>query len=185
MALNKNVEKVLNDQINKEFWSAYLYLSMANYFEDLGFKGFANWMTVQFQEEQDHAFKIIDFINQRNGRVLLQPIEEVPVSWKGVLDTFEDTLAHEEAVTASINNCMSVALEEKDYAASNFLQWYVDEQVEEEANDTDIIDKLKIMKENGNGLYMLDKELAARTYVPLATSANSTGTTTTTATPAV
>ncbi|MRT93607.1 ferritin [Ancylomarina sp. 16SWW S1-10-2] len=165
MALNKNVEEILNKQINAEFWSAYFYLSMATYLNDNGMSGFANWMKVQFEEETSHAMKMIDFINERGGRVILQPIAEVPSEWSDILNIFEDTLKHEEEVTGLINECVNVAIEVKDHATVNFLQWFVDEQVEEEAGVTEIIDQLKMIGCKGNGLYMMDKEFKSRVFV--------------------
>ncbi|MCT4604353.1 MAG: ferritin [Marinifilum sp.] len=165
MAINKNVEKVLNDQINAEFWSAYFYLSMSNYFNANGMPGFANWMKVQFEEETFHAMKMMDFVNERGGRVILQPIAEVPAEWDGVLNIYEETLAHEEKVTSLIDNCVNVAMAEKDHATVNFLKWFVDEQVEEEATVGEIIDQLKMFNCEGQGLYMLDKEFKTRSFV--------------------
>ncbi len=165
MAINKNVEKILNEQINAEFWSAYFYLSMSNYFNATGMPGFANWMKVQFEEETFHAMKMLDYINERSGRVILEPIVEVPSEWDGVLNIYEETLKHEEKVTSLINGCMDVAIAEKDHATVNFLQWFVDEQVEEEAGVNEIIDQLKMFKGEGHGLYMMDKEFKARTFV--------------------
>ena len=165
MALNKNVEKILNEQITAEFWSAYFYLSMSNYFNANGMSGFANWMKVQFEEETSHAMKMLDFINERGGRVILEPIVEVPSEWDGVLNIFEDTLKHEEEVTSLINGCVNVAIAEKDHATVNFLQWFVDEQVEEEAGVSEIIDHLKMIGCQGNGLYMMDKDFKSRVFV--------------------
>ena len=165
MALNKNVEAILNNQINKEFWSAYFYLSMSNYLNTNGMSGFANWMKVQFAEETSHAMKMMDFVNERGGRVILDPIAEVPSEWEGVLNIYEETLKHEEIVTGLINECVNVAIEEKDHATVNFLQWFVDEQVEEEAGVSEIIDQLKMIGCQGNGLYMIDKEFKSRVFV--------------------
>ena len=165
MALNKNVEKILNQQINAEFWSAYFYLSMSTYLNANGMSGFANWMKVQFEEETSHGMKMVDFVNERGGRVILQPIAEVPSEWNDILNVFEDTLKHEEEVTNLINGCVNVAIEEKDHASVNFLQWFVDEQVEEEAGVTEIIDQLKMIGCKGNGLYMMDKEFKTRVFV--------------------
>jgi ferritin len=165
MALNKNVEKILNEQINAEFWSAYFYLSMSTYLNANGMSGFSNWMKVQFEEETSHAMKMLDFINERGGRVILKPITEVPSEWDNILNIFEETLKHEEIVTGLINECVNVAIEEKDHATVNFLQWFVDEQVEEEAGVTEIIDQLKMIGCQGNGLYMMDKEFKSRVFV--------------------
>lgn len=164
MKLHKKVEEVLNKQINAELWSAYFYLSMSTYFESEGFGGFANWMRIQYQEETSHAMKILDYVNERGGRVILEPIAEVQTSWNNVQEVFEATYEHECHVTELINNCVSVAMEEKDYATSNMLQWFVDEQVEEEANVSAILDELKLLGGAGHGLFMMNREMAGRTF---------------------
>lgn len=164
MALKKRVEDKLNAQINAELWSAYLYLSMSNYLADQGLNGFATWMKVQYEEETFHAMHMIDYINERGGRVLLQPIAEVQTEWKDLLDVFEDTLKHEEHVTALINECMDVAIEERDHATQSFLKFYVDEQVEEEASVGDLLSNIKMTGAKGNGVFFLDKECASRTF---------------------
>jgi ferritin len=162
MKINKKVEEVLNKQVNAEFWSAYLYLSMAAWCESKGFKGFANWMRVQFHEETTHALKIYNFILERAGEVKLQPIAEVKTSWDSLLKIMEETYEHECKVTALINNCYEVSLAEKDYATSTMLQWFIDEQVEEESNALEIIDVLKITGEKSGGVFYLDKKLGSR-----------------------
>lgn len=162
--LNKRVEDALNAQINAELWSAYLYLSMAAYCHKEGWGGMANWFEIQFKEEQDHAKIMYNYIVQRGGRVELKAIDAVPLEWKSALDVFESTLAHEQKVTALINDLYTVALDERDYASQSMLKWFVDEQVEEEENAQAIIDHLRLIKDNGYGLFMLDKELGARVY---------------------
>ena len=162
--LSKKVEEALNAQINAEFWSAYLYLSMSAYFAADGKPGFANWFKIQFQEEQDHALRFFNYINDRGGRVTLKPIAKVAHAWKSPLDAFEDTLKHEKEVTAMINNLVAIAKEENDYATESMLKWFVDEQVEEEATAQSYIDALKMIKDNGFGIYTLDKELQTRAY---------------------
>lgn len=164
--MNKRVEEAINKQINAELYSAYLYASMAAYFQSEGLPGFANWMRVQFQEEQFHGFKFFDWICERGGRVVLEAIEGPQKEWKDAVDVYETTLKHEQLVTSLINNLMSVAIEEKDYATVNLLQWFVNEQVEEEANATKILDELRMVYGNGHGMLMLDRELATRVYVP-------------------
>lgn len=164
--LNKNVEAAINKQINAELYSAYLYLSMAAYFEAENLSGFANWMRVQFEEEQFHALKMFDFINERGGRVQLAPIEGPKVEWTNIIEVFEDTLAHERHVTDLINNLVDVAMAERDHASGNFLKWYVDEQVEEEANVEKLLFQLRLIEGKGQGLLMLDRELATRTFTP-------------------
>ena len=170
--LNKKIEEALNAQINAEMWSAYLYLSMAAFCHTNGNPGMGHWFEVQFQEEQDHAKILFNYVIQRNGKVDLKAIKEVPTTWESVLDVFESTLKHEQTVTALINNLFALTTQENDYATQSMLKWYIDEQVEEEENATNIIDNLKMIKDNGYGLYMLDKELGARTYTQAAPLAN-------------
>lgn len=162
--ISKKVEDAINAQINAELWSAYLYLSMSANFEAAGRKGIANWYKVQFQEEQAHAEIFMNHLYARGGRVVLQPIDGVPAHWDSPLAAFTDTLAHEQKVTALINNLYSIAEEEKDYAARGMLDWFVSEQVEEEETAQDLIDRFALVGDNGYGIYMLDQELAARTY---------------------
>lgn len=170
--LNKRIEDALNEQINAEFWSAYFYLSMSSYLAHAGYPGFAKWFNVQFQEEQAHAQIYVNYVLSRGGRVVLKPIAEVKSEWTSVLNCFEETLEHENKVTSLINNLYSIALEEKDFATQSMLKWFIDEQVEEEKNAQEIIDNLKMIKDNGYGLYMIDKELGARTFVTPAPLAN-------------
>ena len=172
--LNKKIEEALNAQINAEMWSAYLYLSMAAFCHANGNPGMGHWFEVQFQEEQDHAKILFNYVIQRNGKVDLKAIKEVPTTWESVLDVFESTLKHEQTVTALINNLFALTTQENDYATQSMLKWFVDEQVEEEENAQNIIDNLKMIKDNGYGIYMLDKELGARTYTEAAPLANST-----------
>jgi ferritin len=163
--LKKSVESAINQQINAEFYSAYLYLSMSAYFQSIGLAGYANWMRIQFQEETAHATHFFDYVNERGGRVQLTPIAEVVVDFNGVVDVFEKTLAHEQKVTSLINNLIDVAIAEGDHATRSFLQWYVDEQVEEEANVEQILNNLKLIKGEGQGLLMMDREMQARVFV--------------------
>ncbi|MGM9843350.1 MAG: ferritin [Muribaculaceae bacterium] len=172
--LSKKMEDALNEQINAELWSAYLYLSMGMNFEAAGRPGVANWFRIQFKEEQDHATIFMNYINSRGGRVVLKPIAEVPTEWCCPLEAFKATLEHERKVTALINNLYALAEEEKDYATREHLKWFVTEQVEEEENAQELIDKFTLIGDNGMGHYMLDQELAARVYTtpsPLANSA--------------
>ncbi|MGN1375834.1 MAG: ferritin [Prevotella sp.] len=162
--LNKKVEDALNAQINAELWSAYLYLSMSAYCHSAGQPGMANWFEVQFSEEQDHAKILFNYINSRGGRVTLKPIDAVPTEWNSVLDVFENTLAHEQKVTSLINDLFALTTAENDFATQSMLKWFIDEQVEEEESAQEIIDNIKMIKDNGYGIYMLDKELGARTY---------------------
>ena len=163
--LNKKVEEALNAQINAEMWSAYLYLSMSAWCAADGKPGMANWFEVQFQEEQDHARILFNYVIQRGGRVTLRPIEAVPTEWKSALDVMENTLAHEQKVTGLINDLFALSTAENDYATQSMLKWFIDEQVEEEENAQNLIDNLRMLGDgSGYGLYMLDKELAARSY---------------------
>ncbi len=166
--LNKKIEEALNEQINAEMWSAYLYLSMSAYCHSIGQPGMANWFEIQFQEEQDHAKILFNYVNSRDGRVTLKPIAEVPTEWDGILDVFKSTLKHEQKVTALINKLYALTHEENDFATQSMLKWFIDEQVEEEENAKTIIDNIKMIKDNGYGIYMLDKELGARTYTQAA-----------------
>lgn len=163
--LAKRMEEELNKQINAEYWSAYFYLSMSAYLDNEGLAGAASWMRVQYQEEISHALKFFDYIIQRGGKVDLRPIAEVPKKWNGIINIFEETLNHEQKVTSLIYNLMDVANEEKDHAAKSFLQWYVDEQVEEEAGVKTILDQLKMVEGKGNGLFLIDKDLGQRVFV--------------------
>ncbi|MCH5219999.1 MAG: ferritin [Muribaculaceae bacterium] len=171
--ISNKVQEAINNQINAEFWSAYLYLSMAQFFHANGRQGLANWFDIQFKEEQAHAQILINYLNSRGGRVLLKAIDSVPTEWKSELDAFEAVLAHEEKVTAMINNLYSIAESEHDYATRGRLDWFVSEQVEEEETARTIIDRLKLIGDNGLAMYTLDTELGARTYTepsPLATN---------------
>jgi len=162
---NGKMLSALNEQINAEQYSAFLYLSMSAWCEDKGLSGFANWMYVQYQEELTHANKFFNYINERSGKVELKAIEQVPTEFESVISIVEKTLEHEKKVTSLINNLMDIAVEERDHATQSFLQWFVDEQVEEEANVEELLDSLKLTKGEGNGLFMLDRELKQRTFV--------------------
>lgn len=162
--LSTKIEEALNAQINAELWSAYLYLSMSAYCHTSGYDGIGSWFYVQFQEEQDHAKILFNYIIRRNGNVKLEPIAAVPTTWESLLDVFKKAYAHEQKVTGLINKLYGLTHEENDFASQSMLKWFVDEQVEEEENTKKIIDDLKMIEGNGYGLYMLDKELGARTY---------------------
>ena len=164
--IKKRLEEVINKQINAELYSAYLYLSMAAYFEDANLPGFANWMRVQFEEEQFHAMKFMDYLIERGGRVHLDAIEKPRFEWNNAIEVFEETLTHEQHVTALINNIAEVAEEEKDRANQNLLIWFIDEQVEEEGAAEKILNDLKMIGGQGHGMLMLDREFATRTFVP-------------------
>jgi ferritin len=172
--LSKNLHDAINAQINAELWSAYLYLAMSMDAEAKGLKGVANWFYVQYLEEQDHARIFMNYLNSRDAKVRLMPIEEVPDTWDSVLAMFTQTLAHEKKVTALINNLAAIANDDRDFASINRLVWFIDEQVEEEENAREMIAAVEAVEGNKYGMYMLDKELATRTYAqpsPLATSA--------------
>lgn len=162
--MDEKLRAEMNEQINKELYSAYLYQSMMAHFEAQGLTGIAHWMRVQSMEEVLHAYKFYDYIIERGGKVQLLPIEGPPTEWASPLAAFEQVLEHEKFVTSRINHLMDIALELRDHAAVSFLQWYVDEQVEEEASAEAIIQKLRLIGDNGNGLLMLDKELGMRVF---------------------
>jgi len=169
--MNKTIQKAINRQINEEFFSAYLYMSMAAYFESINLKGFANWMRVQVQEELIHATKFFNFILNRGGKVELDAIEAPQKEWDSPLAAFQAALEHENHITGCINGLVDIAIKESDHAANNLLQWYVSEQVEEEANVTSIVENLKLMGDAKGGLFMMDRELATRTLPPTAMAA--------------
>ena len=162
--LSQNLYKAINDQINAELWSAYLYLSMSMDCEAKGYKGIANWFYVQFQEEQAHARIFMNYLNSIDAKVELLPIAEVKTSWDSVLDMFKQTLEHEKKVTGMINNIAFIANEDKDYAAINRINWFIDEQVEEEESAREMITTFEAVEGNKYGMYMIDKELATRVY---------------------
>ncbi|WP_029898563.1 ferritin [Desulfohalovibrio reitneri] len=161
--LCKEMEQALNDQIKWELWSGYMYLSMSAYFDDQGLSGFAQWMKNQAAEELFHATKFFDYVNEAGGRVKLQTVEEPPHEWESALDVFKEGLKHERKVTSMINDLVDLAIKHKDHATNNFLQWFVGEQVEEEASFDELVGKLKLVGDGG-ALYMLDKELGARVF---------------------
>ncbi len=162
--ISKKLEEALNGQINAELYSSYLYLSMSSCFQSINLAGFANWMRAQAQEELVHAMKFYDFVNERGGKVILGPVEGPPSKWDSPLAVFEYTLHHEEKVTAMINDLVNMAIEERDHASNIFLQWFVTEQVEEEASADEVVQKLKLIGDQGNGLFMIDRELAQRVF---------------------
>ena len=168
--LNPKIQDAFNKQINAEVFSSYLYLSMSTYFDSQNLKGMANWMLIQAQEELQHAMKFLDFINERGGRVLLTQVEGPKTEWNSPLDVFEDAYGHECKVTGMINDLVDLSLSEKDHAANVFLQWFVTEQVEEEASAQEIADQLKLAGDQGGVLFMLDRELGTRTLGPSPTA---------------
>jgi ferritin len=160
--LSQKVQDAFNKQINAEMFSGYLYLSMAAYFESKDLKGMAHWMTVQAGEERAHAMRFYDFVNDRSGRVLLTQIDAPKTEWKSPLEAFEDAYKHEVKITAMINELFTLVAIEKDGAGHDFLEWFCREQVEEEANAQLIVAQLKLVGDNGVGLYMLDQQLGQR-----------------------
>lgn len=164
--ISGKMEKALNDQIKFELYSSYLYMSMAMYFHGLSLKGFANWMEVQAKEEQMHAEKFMHYVNDAGGRVVLQAIDQPPADFNSPLQVFEETLKHERFVTSRINGLVAIAREENDNAAYAMLQWFITEQVEEEATADEFVNQLKIIGDNGHGLLMLDREMVSRVFVP-------------------
>lgn len=169
--ISKKIEEALNNQVREEMFSAYLYLSMSAWFATLNLKGFANWMMVQNQEEQAHAMKIFDFITERGGTVKLQKIDQPQHDWKSPLDAFEAAYKHELHITGCINDLVYMAMDEKDRATQVFLDWFVNEQVEEEANADEIVQSLKMVGDKGHGLLMLDREYSQRVFTPPTTAA--------------
>ncbi len=163
--INEKMEKAFNDQINKELYSEYLYLAMKSYFVELNLQGFVNWFDVQVQEEHAHAMGMYDYVHERGGKVVLEAIDKPEVEGKTPLEVFEQVLKHEEFITSRINALMDVAEEVKDRAALSFLDWYLKEQVEEESNVGGVLATLKLIGDDKKALLMLDKELAARTFV--------------------
>jgi len=160
--VGKKMEKALNKQINAEMFSSYLYLSMSAYYESINLPGFANWMMAQSREEMEHAMKIYHYIFDCGGRVELDVIEKPQAEWKSPQAPFEDALKHEKKITSLINQLMDLAMDEKDHATIAFLQWFITEQVEEESQTDDVVQKLKMIEGSKNGLFMMDRELAGR-----------------------
>jgi len=162
--ISPKMEKALNEQLNFELYSSYIYLSMAACLERSGLPGFSNWMRIQTQEEVSHADKFYHHILERGGKVTLGQINAPKVDWPSVLAAFEEALEHERLVTSRINELMSLALDEKDHASAMFLQWFVSEQVEEEATADEIIQKLKLASESKAALFMMDKDMSTRAF---------------------
>lgn len=160
--LDKQMLDAINEQINAELYSAYMYLSMASYFEENNFQGFAHWMEVQAQEEVEHAMKFYKYVNDRGERVILKPIEGPPTEWESPLAVFQAAYQHEQKVTSLINNLVKISRELEDYATEAMLDWFVTEQVEEEANASEIVEKLSMIRDNSNGMLMMDRTLGQR-----------------------
>jgi ferritin len=172
--LSKKMEKALNEQIEKEFFSSHLYLSMSAYFAQKNLSGFANWFNIQAQEERDHAMLLFNYVIRTGGKVTLTKIDAPKVDFDSDIDVLKETLVHEEFITKSIYQLVDAAQEERDHKTIQYLKWFVDEQVEEEENASDNIAKYELVANDGKGLYMLDSELGARVYTPI-TSINGSG----------
>jgi ferritin len=168
--IKEKIQDALNKQINAELYSSYLYLSMSAYFESINLKGFASWMRVQTQEELVHAMKFYDYLIERGGKVVLSSIESPPTEWPSPLAIFENAYQHEQKVTGLINDLVDLAIAEKDHATNIILQWFVSEQVEEEASADEVVQKIKLMGDARGGIFMLDRELAQRVFTPPATT---------------
>ncbi len=160
--IGKPMQDAMNEQINKELFSSYLYLSMAAYFEERNLSGFANWMRIQADEERGHGMKFYDFIVERGGRVTLKGIDAPKTDWSSSLEVAQEVAAHEAQVTASIYALYELAMQEKDYPAQVMLQWFINEQVEEERNAAEIVADLKLIEDRGTAVLMLDKQLGKR-----------------------
>jgi len=164
--LKENVLGALNSQLNAELYSSYLYLSMEAYFESIDLSGFANWMRAQAQEELMHSMKFYDYIVRRGERVTLSAIEGPQIDWDSPLEVFEHVYAHEQKVTGLINDLVDLSVSESDHATSNFLQWFVAEQVEEEESASGVLQRIKLAGDSKSGLFMLDSELSQRVFTP-------------------
>jgi len=160
--LNDKIEKAINDQVNAELYSSYLYLSMSSYFSSKNLAGAAQWMKIQALEELYHAMKMYAYVDERGGRPVMEVIVKPPIEWDSPLAAFEAVLEHERMVTGRINDLVSLAMAEKDHASTSFFQWFVDEQVEEEASADEMVQKLRLAGEDGAGLLMIDQEMARR-----------------------
>ena len=172
--LSTRLHDAINAQVNAELWSAYLYLAMSLDAEAKGYKGVANWFYVQFQEEQAHARIFMNYLNSRDAKVELLPIDAVPSSWNSILDMYRQTLEHEKKVTSLINNLAAIANDDRDFASINRLNWFIDEQIEEEESAREMIFTVEAVENDKYGMYMLDKDLATRVYnvpSPLASAA--------------
>ena len=164
--ITEKMQQAFLNQINKELFSEYLYLSMKAYFADKNLKGFVNWMNIQVQEEHAHAMGMFEYVLERGGKITLEAIEKPKTEWQSPLDVFKDVLAHEQYVTSLINSVYDVADSEKDRAAQLFLNWYIKEQVEEEASVSDVLSRLEMIGDDTKALMDLDKELMSRVFNP-------------------
>jgi ferritin len=163
--IQQELQSALIEQLNKEFHSAYIYLGMSAYCSKEGFNGASSWFLIQYQEEIAHGMKLFKYLEDQDVQIQLPDIKGVEVKFNSLLEVFEKSLAHEQFMTQNLNNLSDIAMKNKDHATYNLLQWYVTEQVEEEATVNEIIDHIKLVGDNGYGLYTIDKELATRTFV--------------------
>lgn len=163
--ISKELQDSLIEQLNKEYHSAYIYLGMSAYCSKEGFNGAANWFLIQYQEEVTHGMKLFKYLEDQNVDIKLPSIQGVEVNFNSLLDVFQKSLEHEQTMTRNLNNLSDLAMKDKDHATYNLLQWYVTEQVEEEATVSEIIDHIKLVGDNGYGLYTIDKELSSRTFL--------------------
>lgn len=168
--IKQALETALSEQVNLEFDSAYLYLSMSGYFKRKGLDGFANWMFVQYQEETAHALKFFDYVHERNGKISLRAVSKPAENWSSILEVFKTVLEAEQSVSEKINSLVDLSIQEKDHATNNFLQWFISEQVEEEALVSDVLNKIELIGDSKEGLFMLDREMMTRKFVPIPTA---------------
>ena len=170
--LSKNLLKGLNDQINFEFYSSYIYLAMSGYCHSIDLDGFANFFRVQAKEELDHAMKLYDYVYQKNGTVELEQVDKPNAEYNGVIDVFQKAYEHEQLVTKRIYELTDIAYEEREHSTISLLKWFIDEQVEEENNFNSLVKRVRRIEDNPAGLYMMDDELATRVYTPITNTNN-------------
>jgi ferritin len=163
--ISKKINKALNKQLNREYHSAYIYLGLSTYAASEGYNGFASWFMIQSKEEMAHGMKLYKYLEDQGAKIKLKDIQAYNFSGKDIKEAFKAALEHEQKMTKWLNELSGLAMEQKDHATYNMLQWYVTEQVEEEASFNEILDKIEIVGTNGNGMYNLDKELGSRTFV--------------------
>ncbi len=164
--LTEKIGRELNEQMNREFYSANLYLALSAWLDAHSLKGMAHWMRLQAEEEQEHGMKIFDFIQERGGQAIMGAIEAPPIEWESTLQVFEAAWEHERFITSHINELADLAIQEKDFATQSFLQWFITEQVEEEATVSEIVERLRLIGDNGAALFMLEADLGRRTATP-------------------
>ncbi len=160
--ISEKMQNAINDQINAEFYSGYLYLAMSTFAESINYKGFASWFRKQSEEENTHAFKLLDYLQERGGRAILKALGEPPADFKSIEYSFEQTLSHEKTITARIHKLYELAVGEKDYATQSFLQWFINEQVEEEATAEEILDQIKMVESKPGSLFYIDRHIGKR-----------------------